>query len=572
MFKSKTILTCSCFYFFLLNYTFTQYPTYPGCGDLSDNDFDIIRVIDAGLDPTMPHPLRIIFHQDEAGNTNFYYIQRTGWIKYYDASAGTVSAVGKLDVVMNTETGLVGMTLDPDFDVNRWIYLFRTPSSPKVYRLARFTLKPDNTLDHESEKVLFDIPDIDGGGVHTGGGMEFDEAGNLWISVGEHAASHTAEKYHSTTDSFLSAEDEAPDTYSLYGSLLRIHPEPDGSYTIPEGNFGEHWSSVFEAEGRNVLADKYRDTSLVRPEIYAKGFRNPWSMTLDPPTGWLAIADCQGECYYGNWNGVKHECPLDAPFEEHHIIKEQGFYGWPYFQGSNIPFAHTEETEKDPLAPVNTSPFRKGVDTLPPALPATYNYNDANGGRNCAVGGTIYRYDRNQTSPDRLPPHFDGVYLVSDYRRNWIRALEIDSNGNLVKVIGEVFSTGNPVSVTLELRQAPDGDLYMVNYSNGNSGFDATTGIYKIAYTGDCQLAPLKSPGGKNKIGKFRTLNGAGFVSLEGDFLIEFFDIQGRNVFSFRGSQNEAVPLEQITQKGIFRVKVTSGGESFESMFYNLFF
>ncbi|MBK7653635.1 MAG: PQQ-dependent sugar dehydrogenase [Flammeovirgaceae bacterium] len=58
-------------------------------------------------------------------------------------------------------------------------------------------------------------------------------------------------------------------TNDLRGKILRIHPEPDGTYTIPEGN----------------LFPKGEEKT--RPEIYVMGNRNPYRISVDQKTGFL---------------------------------------------------------------------------------------------------------------------------------------------------------------------------------------------------------------------------------------------------------------------------------------------
>ena len=55
----------------------------------------------------------------------------------------------------------------------------------------------------------------------------------------------------------------------LRGKILRIHPEPDGTYTIPAGN-------LFPP-----------GTPGTRPEIYTMGHRNPWRVSVDSRTGYV---------------------------------------------------------------------------------------------------------------------------------------------------------------------------------------------------------------------------------------------------------------------------------------------
>jgi cytochrome c len=58
----------------------------------------------------------------------------------------------------------------------------------------------------------------------------------------------------------------------LRGKILRIHPEPDGTYSIPPGNL-------------------FVGDSLHRPEIYIMGVRNPFRFCIDPITNALYWAE-----------------------------------------------------------------------------------------------------------------------------------------------------------------------------------------------------------------------------------------------------------------------------------------
>ena len=63
-------------------------------------------------------------------------------------------------------------------------------------------------------------------------------------------------------------------------------------------------------------------------------------------------------------------------YDEINQAKRPGNYGWPYFVGSNFPYAKfdyaTKELGKlfDPQHPVNNSPNNTGAKVLPPAQPA----------------------------------------------------------------------------------------------------------------------------------------------------------------------------------------------------------
>src|SRR5690606_21805468 len=80
----------------------------------------------------------------------------------------------------------------------------------------------------------------------------------------------------------------AGNTNHLSGKVLRIRPlpVPDGqtpapgpgsTYAVPAGNFAEHYQSA--------MGWTAADLEKVRPEIYAMGFRNPFSLNIDYNTG-----------------------------------------------------------------------------------------------------------------------------------------------------------------------------------------------------------------------------------------------------------------------------------------------
>lgn len=564
---------------------FGQYPTYPGCANLKESDFREVKLFNLDDDLSMNEPMRMDFHQDDQGNTNIYFVERAGKIKYYDAVAKAVKVVGALDVLFATESGLLGIALDPDFKSNRWIYFYWSPKSIKVYRISRFTILPGNILDPGSEKVVLDIPDTRINiNVHNGGALQFDKNGDLWVAVGEHDhISHEPTYYHNTTDKEVSGEDESPDTYSLYGSVLRIHPEADGSYSIPKGNFGEFWSKKFGSQGRTVLAKKYADTSLVRPEIYVKGFRDAMSVQVDPKTGWAIVSDCGAQCHK---IAPAYYCPVHGKTEKTMLITEPGYQGWPYFHADNHPYVMNKSEEKDPMAPVNTSPFRRGVDTLPPAMPGTYLYGLPKvlllNNWICSVGGFMYRYDGRSRSQVRFPPHFDGRFFMKDLNQSFIRSVEVDAKGGFVRASEDLFTSILTKSHSMDMRQGPDGAMYLLNYSAFQYTRDKTTGIFRIEYTGNCKpvsgcmtlgnpaynpLAQIHDESQCHAVGVMGSRfdkspidfqHGRVRVSVMGRHSIAIHDVSGNQVFAKSGSGRVEYRLD--LPNGVYFLESNPGG------------
>ena len=72
-------------------------------------------------------------------------------------------------------------------------------------------------------------------------------------------------------------------------------------------------------------------TENTRPEIYARGFRNPYRFTVDV-AGTLYLAD------YGPDAGEADPERGPDGKVEWNIVRKPGFYGWPYCIGNNIPY------------------------------------------------------------------------------------------------------------------------------------------------------------------------------------------------------------------------------------------
>jgi glucose/arabinose dehydrogenase len=155
-----------------------------------------------------------------------------------------------LTVDSDGERGLIGVTLDPDFLTNHYIYLYHTiPGSPAHNRISRYTLDGDVVLSG-SESIVLDLDDLSSATNHNGGSMAFGPDGKLYVGVGENA--HGA---------------NAQDLDVYLGKLLRINA--DGS--VPAGNPFTGGSA--------------------RSRIWAYGLRNPYTFDFQPGTGVLFVND-----------------------------------------------------------------------------------------------------------------------------------------------------------------------------------------------------------------------------------------------------------------------------------------
>lgn len=217
--------------------------------------------------------------------SQMFVTQKSGEIRIVRAN-GTLRAKpwATLNVSTESERGLLGIALDPNYATNGFVYVYYTtgPGAKKYNgapenRVSRLKLKADKS--GVREKILLDhIPSTNGN--HNGGDIHFGPDGKLYIAVGESGC----------------CPGDAQGLNTLRGKILRINR--DG--TIPSDN-------------------PFFNTPNARQETYAYGFRNPWRFTFRASNQALIAADVgqgtweeidsvvAGENY--GWNDFEGPCP-----------------------------------------------------------------------------------------------------------------------------------------------------------------------------------------------------------------------------------------------------------------------
>ena len=392
------------------------------------------------------------------------FIERPGYVNLYTPSDGRVRRIATIPVSTKyadssqAEDGLLGLAADPNFAGNGWIYMYFSPAGPEAKNvLARFTMRGDS-LDLGSQKVVLEIPTQRRACCHTGGSIAFDAQGNLYLSTGDNSnpfASGYAPLDERPGREPWDAQKSASNTNDLRGKIIRIHPEPDGTYTIPDGN-------LFP-----------RGMAKTRPEIYTMGHRNPYRISVDRHTGFVY------------WGEVGPDADVDSAgrgprgYDEINQARGPGNYGWPYFVGNNQAYSHTTWIDSatiqsgapfDPAHPVNTSRNNTGLTDLPPARGAYIWYPYApspefpivgTGGR-AAEAGPVFHRDDFKSAPRAFPPYYDGKLFIYEFMRHWIMAVSMDANGDLKSI--ERFMPSASFSAPIEMEFAPSGDLYLLEY------------------------------------------------------------------------------------------------------------
>lgn len=415
-----------------------------------------------------------------AGDGRIFYTElRSGNLFLYNPATKKQSVVHQFPLATKGGTGLIGVTLDPSFASNQYIYLYYAPPTdqePIIFNLSRFTVKPDNTLDLASEKILLKVPVQENSGAHHGGSLAWDKDGNLYLSTGDSSSPFPSNGYAPIDERpgkeyySLDAQRSSANTNDLKGKILRIHPEPDGTYTIPEGN----------------LFPKGTDKTL--PEIYAMGCRNPYRIAVNPKTSTV---------YWGEIGPDAGKDSIQGPrgYDEFNQAKKAGNYGWPYFVGNNQAYpdwdfaSSTAGPHFDSNAPINKSPNNTGLTSLPPAQKAMIWYPYAaspefpelgQGGRS-AMAGEFYTFNKNASSASKFPQYYDGALFVFDWMRNWVLALRFDDQENYVR--NEPFMTANgDFRRPIDLAFGTDGVMYMLEYGSVYGADNDDARLVKIEY------------------------------------------------------------------------------------------
>lgn len=82
--------------------------------------------------------------------------------------------------------GLMGITLDPSFASNKYVYLYYKVVTPQTrYRVARYTAAGDVAAAGSRTTILDLDPLGDKSSQHTGGALHFGKDGKLYLAVGE---------------------------------------------------------------------------------------------------------------------------------------------------------------------------------------------------------------------------------------------------------------------------------------------------------------------------------------------------------------------------------------------------
>jgi len=197
-----------------------------------------------GETTTLAKNLEVPWAMDFLPNGTMIFTERVGRVNLLESN-GSVNKVADINVSQVSESGLLGVAVDPNFTQNGYIYLYYTHDGG-VNRISRFVL--NDSLNNET--VLLD--NIPGGPIHNGGRLKFGPDGKLYATTGESGNANLAQDINSTG-----------------GKILRLNPDgtvpsdnPFGNYVYGFGNRdpqGLAWNTngiLYESEHGSNMNDE----------------------------------------------------------------------------------------------------------------------------------------------------------------------------------------------------------------------------------------------------------------------------------------------------------------------------
>lgn len=434
-----------------------------GVAELTPNESDFEHEV---LLENLNEPMELVALPDG----KILFTQRAGLLKMYDTATSTTTTAAEFEVKYALEDGLLGITADPDFSENNWLYIYYSDSLDTLNRLSRFSFD-GASVDMSSEVPLLEVPTQRLECCHAGGSLAFGPDGSLYLSTGDNTNPFASDGYSPSDETPGRAAWDAQGTSSnsmdLRGKILRIRPMPDGSVEIPEGNL-------------------FSDPSEGRPEIFVMGNRNPFRLSLDSKTGWL---------YWGEV-GPDATDPSDERgprgYDEINQARQAGYFGWPLFIADNKAYQDWDFARAsgkgwyDPAAPVNDSPNNTGTRNLPPAQPAFmwYPYGKSvefplfkEGGRTAMAGPIFHAEDLSASS---FPDYFEDKLFIYEWMRNQIYLVTMDESGAYRYM--ESFLPGTTWSRPMDMTFGPDGSLYILEYGTAWNIQNEDARLTRITY------------------------------------------------------------------------------------------
>jgi glucose/arabinose dehydrogenase len=351
-------------------------------------------------------------------------------------------------VYTNSECGLIGIAFDPNYAVNRYVYLFLTVINSKQ-QIIRYT--DANSVGTARVVLVDNLPTA--GNNHDGGALGFGPDGKLYWAIGE----------------LGNGTGVNADLTSLAAKVSRANP--DGT-PVNDNPFND-------GVGPN---NEY---------IWARGFRNPFTFTFQPSTGRLWV-NTVGTSYeqiftpikgdHAGYNTYENNQPPPPNFITPAIVyRTNGTDSRSLTASGAVRSAGTVT-----FTTTGNHYFRKGQKiTVSGVTDASFNGNvyvastpsattwtaaqagpDGTSGGGTAVtqslggsitGGTFY-------DSTLFPAAYRGNFLFGDYNSGQLVRATLAADNSVATV--DEWGTG--FSQTVDMDVGPDGALYVLGVTTGS--------------------------------------------------------------------------------------------------------
>ncbi len=326
------------------------------------------------------------------GDDDYLYVpELPGRVRVFENDPNATESTVFLDLTNNVGPGgqFLDVAFHPDYVNNGYFYVYFASADPRRLKLLRYTRSTTNPLvaDPTSKLILFNVV-FPGAQNHFGGKIAFGPDGYLYVPMGDGG---------SLGDALGNGQDRS----TLLGSVLRIdvdNPSGGRNYGIPSDN-----PFVGNTEGW-------------REEIWAWGFRNPYSSSFDRQEGVFWLADVGEQAW-----------------EEINIVEAGKNYGWNVVEGLEC-FDDVACNPDD-----FESPF--------------YAYEHTTGSGHAVIGGFVYRGSG--------IPELVGHYIFGDFNFGKLWSMDFSDPENLL--ITE-WPDAPPIPA---FGEGPDGELYIPKLFNG---------------------------------------------------------------------------------------------------------
>ena len=227
--------------------------------------FSRTQIINSGLSDTSGFEF--------APDGRIFILERTGAVKIYKNGTLLPTPFYTFSSVASGDRGLIGITFDPNFAINNFVYFYYTDTDLRNY-LVRMDASTD--VFTGTPEVIFQTNE-DSNLLHVGGSVAFGPDGMIYLAIGDNGYPPNAQ-----------------DLTNPFGKIHRINPD-----------------------GTAPIDNPFYDIPDASQTIWAYGFRNPWRFQFDELTGALYGGDVGNDTW-----------------EEVNLIEAGKNYGWPQSEGA----------------------------------------------------------------------------------------------------------------------------------------------------------------------------------------------------------------------------------------------